>query len=75
MRELRLPLLLGSVGLLLIAGGCANRPPARGAPRALQTRSWFNIFPKCQMIYRYPQAHYPDTQERLCWAIAEEQKE
>jgi outer membrane protein OmpA-like peptidoglycan-associated protein len=27
MRELRLPLLLGSVGLLLIAGGCANRPP------------------------------------------------
>ena len=27
MRELRLPLLLGSVVLLLIAGGCANRPP------------------------------------------------
>lgn len=27
MRELRLPLLLGSVVLLLVAGGCANRPP------------------------------------------------
>lgn len=27
MRKLRLPLLLGSVVLLLVAGGCANRPP------------------------------------------------